>query len=88
MTLVERDFRHLSGENFMESYIVRIYRREDQGNSPVSGLVEKVGAVGQEAFGTKEELWNILSMMKAPLRHRKKSRLQGSSNKKKQESTD
>ena len=45
----------------MESYIVRIYRRKKQGNSPVRGMVEKVGAVGQDAFGTKEELWNILS---------------------------
>jgi hypothetical protein len=46
----------------MESYIVRIYRREEQGNSPVRGMVERVGAVGQDAFGTKEELWNILSI--------------------------
>jgi hypothetical protein len=46
----------------MESYIVRIYRREEQGDSTVRGLVEKVGAVSQDAFGTKEELWNILSI--------------------------
>ena len=48
----------------MESYIVRVYRRNKQGNSPMRGLVEKVGAVGQDAFGTKEELWNILSIAK------------------------
>ena len=48
----------------MESYIVRIYRRTEQEKLPVRGLVEKVGAVGQDAFGTKEELWNILSSAK------------------------
>jgi len=50
----------------MESYIVRVYRREEQGNSPVRGMVEKVGAVGQDAFGTKEELWKLLTIAKKP----------------------
>lgn len=72
----------------MESYIVRIYRRAEQGNTPVSGLVEKVGAVDQEAFGTKEELWNILSVMKAPKRRNRNTRSQGAASEKKQESTD
>jgi len=72
----------------MESYIVRIYRREEQGSSPVSGLVEKVGASGQEVFGTKEELWNILSVTKAPSGRGGKSRTEGASGKKKQESSD
>lgn len=50
----------------MDSYIVRIYRRDEQTKdaSPTRGTVEKVGAVGQDAFGTKEELWNILSFAK------------------------
>lgn len=48
----------------MDSYIVRIYRRDEGKNIPMHGLVEMVGAVGQEAFGTKEELWNILSFAK------------------------
>jgi hypothetical protein len=89
MTSAEREIRHfLAGETDMDSYIIRIYRREEQGHSPVSGLVEKVGAVGQEAFGTKEELWHILSVMKVPSRHREKSRSQSSSGNKKQENTD
>ena len=50
----------------MESYIVRVYRREEQGNSPVRGVVEKVDAVGQDAFGTKEELWKLLTIAKKP----------------------
>ena len=50
----------------MESYIVRIYRRDEQTKeaAPTRGTIEKVGAVGQDAFGTKEELWNILSFAK------------------------
>lgn len=72
----------------MESYIVRIYRRAEQDNAPVSGLVEKPGVVGQEAFGTKEELWNILSVMKATKRRNRNTRSQGAASEKKQESTD
>jgi len=72
----------------MESYIVRIYRREEQGNSPIRGLVEKVGAVGQDAFGTMEELWNILSFAKKPGRRGRKPGSEGHSQKKKQDSTE
>ena len=48
----------------MESYIVRVYRRDEMTETsvPLRGIVERVGTVGQEAFGTKEELWNILSV--------------------------
>lgn len=72
----------------MESYIVRIYRREEQGNSPIRGLVEKVGAVGHDAFGTKEELWNILSFVKKTGRRVKNPALQEYSQNKKQDSTE
>ena len=44
----------------MESYIVRIYIRDQQAEHPVRGIVEKVGCASQNAFCTKEELWNIL----------------------------
>ena len=62
----------------MESYIVRIYRREQQvkNASPTRGTVEKVGAVGQDAFGTKEELWNILSFAKRSKGRGKKQPMQ------------
>ena len=72
----------------MESYIIRIYRRDEQGNSPLRGLVEMVGAVGQDAFGTKEELWNILSFVKRPGSREKKPGLPGNSQKNKQDSTE
>ena len=57
----------------MESYIVRIYRRDEQESFPVRGMVEKVGAVDQEVFGTKEELWKILSHANKPRRRGRKS---------------
>ncbi len=57
----------------MESYIVRIYRRDEQGDAPVRGMIETVGAVDQEVFGTKEELWNILSTKQKPGRRQIKS---------------
>lgn len=62
----------------MESYIVRIYRRDEHTNeaSPTRGTVEKVGAVGQNAFGTKEELWNILSFAKRSKGRGKKQPMQ------------
>ena len=72
----------------MESYIIRIYRRDEQGNSPLRGLVEMVGAVGQDAFGTKEELWNILSYAKKPGRRGRKPGLQGRIENKKHDSTE
>ncbi len=48
----------------MDSYIVRIYRRDERGTSPVRGVVEKVGGAEQVSFGTKEELWQLLSCIK------------------------
>lgn len=58
-------FYQKSGVN-VESYIVRIYLRDSESCCPVRGVVEEVGAVGQDAFGNKEELWNILSGLKQP----------------------
>lgn len=57
----------------MESYIVRIYRRDEQDVHPVRGVVEQVGVVDQDAFGTMQELWNILSVTKRRRRKSKKT---------------
>ncbi len=54
----------------MDSYIVRIYRRDDDKSSPSRGIVEKVGDVGQETFGTMEELWKILSIKRRKFKGR------------------
>lgn len=56
----------------MESYIVRIYRRDERGGAPVRGMIETVDARNQEVFGTKEELWEILSALNNPGKKQKK----------------
>lgn len=45
----------------MDSYIVRIYRRDQQKSSRLVGTVEQVGAKGQKAFHGMDELCTILS---------------------------
>ena len=45
----------------MDTYIIRVYRRDEDDHRPARGVVEKTGAVGQEVFSTMEELWKILS---------------------------
>ncbi len=44
-----------------ESYIVRIYRRDEENPLHVVGLVETVGTAGTNVFNDPEELWKILS---------------------------
>ncbi|MFQ5660984.1 MAG: hypothetical protein ACE5GZ_11195 [Gammaproteobacteria bacterium] len=68
----------------MESYIVRIHRRDEQDVHPVRGIVEQVGAEDQDAFGTMQELWNILSVTKRRRRKPKKSTSPGREVNKKQ----
>lgn len=56
----------------MDSYIVRVYRRDEEDHSPSRGVVEQIGAVRQEVFSTMEELWEILSgISKKPARRGK-----------------
>ncbi len=44
----------------MESYVVRIYRRFIDGSKRLLGVVEKVDGKGEQAFRSREELWEIL----------------------------
>jgi len=46
----------------MESYIVRVYRRSDQAGREASGLVERVGNGGRQAFASSEELWRFIAV--------------------------
>jgi hypothetical protein len=48
-------------EDILESYIVRIYRWENNNPQSLVGVVEGVGAEGRMAFTNLEELWNILN---------------------------
>ncbi len=45
----------------MDTYIVRIYRREENVPQRLVGLVEEVGVEEKRAFSNLDELWNILS---------------------------
>ena len=48
-------------EDILESYIIRIYRWENNNPQSLVGVVEGVGAEGRMAFKNLEELWDILN---------------------------
>ena len=44
----------------MDSYIVKVYRREEAGDSNLAGTVEQFGVEGMRVFRTEKELLEIL----------------------------
>jgi len=48
----------------MESYLVRIYRREEDNPRLLVGVVEEPGENGKKAFHNLYELWDILNPLK------------------------
>ncbi len=50
----------------MDSYLVRIYRREEDNPRLLVGVVEQPGANGKKAFQNLYELWDILNPVKRP----------------------
>jgi hypothetical protein len=44
----------------VKTYVVRIYRSEDENPFTLVGVVEEVGVEGRKAFANYEELWRIL----------------------------
>ncbi|HWR72830.1 MAG TPA: hypothetical protein VN604_06650 [Nitrospirota bacterium] len=44
----------------IETYIVRIYRRDDKDDEKIMGLVETAGKDKKERFGSREELYRII----------------------------
>ena len=50
----------------MDYYIVRIYRRNEQEDRNMIGLVETVGKKEADVFKSSDELWNILSKKDGP----------------------
>jgi len=44
-----------------DSYVIRVYRREESDTSQMVGLVETVGNEEKKPFTSYEELWKILS---------------------------
>ena len=45
----------------LDSYIIRIYRRDVENGRELAGLVERIGNGKRLAFGTSEELWAFLT---------------------------
>ena len=45
----------------LDSYIIRIYRRDVDRGQELAGLVERIGNGKRQAFGSSEELWAFLT---------------------------
>jgi hypothetical protein len=54
----------------MDSYIVRVYRQEENNPRKLVGVVEEVGVKGKRAFTNVDDLWEILSSSKSVVRKR------------------
>ena len=54
----------------MDSYIVRIYRRQTQNSHELVGVVENVEWEETAAFKSVDELWEILAEQKRRSGHR------------------
>jgi hypothetical protein len=59
-------------ETLMDTYVIRIYRRDENDPRILVGVVEEVGVEGNRAFGNLDELWFILNSSKANTSHGKK----------------
>ncbi len=57
--------------NCSDSYVVRVYRREETDTRQMVGLVETVGNEEHRPFSTLEDLWNILNTVNKPAKTRK-----------------
>jgi len=51
----------LNREVLLESYIIRIYRRENSNPSVVAGIVEIVEVQKKRTFSSFDELWRIMN---------------------------
>jgi hypothetical protein len=50
---------------FVDTYVIRIYRRDENDPRILVGVVEEVGVEENRAFGNLDELWFILNSSKA-----------------------
>jgi hypothetical protein len=51
-------------EGLMNSYLLRIYRREEDNPRLLVGVVEEPGVNGKKAFTNLYELWEIINPLK------------------------
>ena len=64
----------------MDSYLVRIYRKEENNQRMLVGVVEEVGASDKKAFHNLHELWDILNPIKRTPTRLKKSKYNSKNN--------
>ena len=57
----------------MDSYLIRIYRRDKKNPEAIIGIIEEIGADKQESFGNLSELTAIISKGKGGKLHHEKS---------------
>jgi hypothetical protein len=48
----------------LQSYIVRVYRRDAKNPRRLVGVIEEVGGEGKQAFNTPDELWQLMTSRK------------------------
>ncbi len=58
----------------MNSYVVRIYRQEEDNPRKLVGVVEEVGVKGKRAFTDIDDLWEILCAPKKYAKEKRASR--------------
>jgi hypothetical protein len=61
----------------MESYLVRIYRKVENNPRVLVGVVEEPGENGKKAFHNLYELWDILNPVKGRQLNRRKTKVNG-----------
>jgi hypothetical protein len=66
--------RLFKGGLIVDSYLVRIYRKDLNNPRMLVGIVQQVGAEEKEVFSNLDELWSILNPKKKTPLNRKKGR--------------
>ena len=59
-------------KRYLDTYVIRIYRRGTPISQKLLGVVEEIGVPGKKAFGSLDELWNILDSKEGKTRRSRK----------------
>lgn len=59
-------------KRYLDTYVIRIYRRGTPISQKLLGIVEEIGVPGKKAFGSLDELWSILDSKGEKTRRTKK----------------
>ena len=61
----------------MDSYLIRIYRRDKENPEAIVGIIEEIGAEKKQSFGNLSELATIITKPKRGKRNRATGKRQG-----------